>query len=213
MAITCTLADTPNLRNQVYQLRHECYLRTGAIEPRADGRFVDPYDADPNHFSFLLQDESPQPLATVRISVVRPDLGWLTSPAMKVFGDHPAFQAMATGSFVEASRLCFAEQARRDVLMRLIGNMAALADFYEVDWFMACPRVEHADMYRRLFGFEELAQPRKYFGVAFETALLGVTRARLVEYTGAVKAMRKAHEEALAHVTGVLKSFGSAMAL
>ena len=203
MSISCTLADTPDLKDQVYQLRHACYLRKGAIEPRPDGRFVDPYDEHPNHFSFLLSAESPQPLATVRISVVRPDLGWNSSPARKVFGDHPAFQLMAQGSFVEASRLCFAQQARRDVLMQLIGNMAALADFYTVDWFMACPRVEHTEIYERLFGFRKMAPPRKYFGVSFETALLGVSRTDLLNYTSGVKAMRHAHLNAFARISNL----------
>ena len=211
MSISCTLADTPDLKDQVYRLRHACYLGKGAIEARPDGRFADPYDEHPNHFSFLLRAESPQPLATVRISVVRPDLGWTTSPARKVFGDHSAFEMMAQGSFVEASRLCFAEQARRDVLLRLIGNMAALADFYEVDWFMACPRVEHTEIYERMFGFKRMAAPRKYFGVGFETALLGISRIDLLNYTSGVRAMRKAHQEAFTHISNLLRGFSSAM--
>ncbi len=54
----------------------------------------------------------PDQFATVRFSVVRPDLGWPAAPSQKVFGDHPAFRRIASGSFVEASRLCFGEQLR-----------------------------------------------------------------------------------------------------
>jgi hypothetical protein len=76
-----------------------------------------------------------------------------------------SFQAMAQESFVEASRLCFGRQARRDAFVGLVGHMAALADLYRVEWLVACPRVEHAEAYQRMFGFRPLAAPRQYFGV------------------------------------------------
>lgn len=46
-----------------------------------------------------------------------------------LFGDHPAFQDLARGSYVEASQLCFRPQERRDVLCRLMPHLAALAEF------------------------------------------------------------------------------------
>jgi hypothetical protein len=201
--LTCTLAETPQDRDHVYRLRYACYRRKGSIDARPDERFSDSYDALPNHFSFLARDGSEEPLGTVRISVVRPDLGWTTAPSQKVFGDDPAFQRIARGSFVEASRLCFGQQARRDALMRVVSYMAALAEFYEVDWLVACPRVEHSHIYERLFGFTQLAAPRQYFGVKFETSLLGVSREQLLEYTGGAKSMDVARMQAFAHLMDV----------
>jgi N-acyl amino acid synthase FeeM len=138
-----------------------------------------------------------EPLATVRIGVVKPGLGWTESPAGSVFADYPAYQELARESFVEASRLCFAPQARRDVLMRLLGNMAALSSFYQSGWLAACPRQEHASIYQRLFGFRPLAEPRKYFGVDFETQLLGIRREELREHIRFVKPMMAAWDAAL----------------
>jgi hypothetical protein len=40
--------------------------------------------------------------------------------------------------------------------------MAAPADFYDVKWLVACPRVEHAESYQRMVGFKPLADPRQY---------------------------------------------------
>lgn len=202
--IICTLADTPELKDSVYRLRHECYLRRGAIEPRPDGRFSDSYDQLPNHFSFLMRNPDDAAQATVRISVVRPDLGWNSAPVHKVFGDHPAFQSIASTSFVEASRLCFGQQARREILFELLAHMAALADFHEVDWMVACPREEHTLIYERLFGFQQLAEPRQYFGVNFRTALLAVERRQLRENTQQVKWMRNAWFHAADRVRGCI---------
>ena len=120
-----------------------CYLRQGSIAARLDERLSDSFDEKPNSFSFLLRAPGEQPIVTVRITVVRPDLGWTDSPASHVFADDPAFQRLSQHSFVEASRLFFLQPARRDMFVRLLGNMAALADFYGVSALVACPRVEH----------------------------------------------------------------------
>ncbi len=207
-SITCTLAESPQDRDLVYRLRYVCYRRKGSIDPCPDERFSDSYDELPNHFSFLARPGSEEPLGTVRISVVRPDLGWTTAPAQNVFGDDPTFQQIARGSYVEASRLCFGQHARRDALMRVVSYMAALADFYEVDWLVACPRVEHTQIYERLFGFRQLAAPRQYFGVKFKTSLLGVSREQLRSYTEGTKAMDTARLDALAHLVKLSRSRG-----
>lgn len=123
----CKLAATPAELAEVFRIRHQCYLRSGAIEARANERFSDRYDDLPNSFSFLLRERG-QSMATVRITVVQPMLGWTTAPAHAVFGGNPAFERVAREPFVEASRLCFVDQARRDVLFRLVANMAALAE-------------------------------------------------------------------------------------
>lgn len=200
MATNFTLADSAETRDHVYRLRHDCYLRRGAIDPRPEGRFSDGYDALPNHFSFLMSTPEDPAHATVRISVVRPDLGWIKAPVREVFGDHPAFRPLSGDSFVEASRLCFSRQARREVLFELLAHMAALADFHDVGWLVACPREEHTLIYERLFGFRQLAEPRPYFGVKFRTALLAIRREDLRRNAQAVKWMKNAWEHAFARV-------------
>jgi hypothetical protein len=193
----CRIAQNAEDRDLVFRLRYSCYQGKGAIAPREDRRFSDAFDETNNHFSFLLRYGNSDPLATVRISVVKPELGWTDSPGSRVFGDHPRFQEIASESFVEANRLCFLEQARRDVFVRLLGNMAALADLFEVGWLVACPRVEHAHVYQHMFGFRPLAEPRPYFGVNFETQLLGIRRCELAEYVKDRRPMRDAWSEAL----------------
>lgn len=197
----CLIADTEETRSQVYRLRYACYRRKGSIPVRDDEQFRDSFDEKPNSFSFLVHDAE-QAFATVRITVVKPDRGWNTSPVQNVYGDHPAFQAIAQESFVEASRLCFGPQARRTAFVDLVGHMAALAEFYEVEWLVACPRVEHAQVYQRMFGFKPLAEPRQYFGVSFETQLLGIRVSELRQYVHGEKRMTSAWSKALVHVAG-----------
>ncbi len=174
----CTEARSRQTRDDVYRIRYECYRRDNSIDSNPAERFSDAFDDSPNHFSYLL-GSAEEALATVRISVVRPDLNWTDSPAQHVYGDCPALQSIASESYVEASRLCFAPQARTNTFISLLGNMAALAEFYSVRWLVACPRAEQAPVYERLFGFSPLAEPRVYHGVRFKTQLLAVSLDRL----------------------------------
>jgi len=182
----------------VYRLRYACYRRKGSIEPRSDEQFSDPFDQAPNHFSFLVTSPALQPIATVRISVVRPDRGWTDAPLLHVYGRDPAVEAVSRESFVEASRLCFAHQARRDAFVNLVAHMAALAEFYDVAWLLACPRAEHAPIYQRIFGFAPLAEPRQYFGVSFQTRLLGIRRSDLSVFVRNQKVLAGAWSDAFA---------------
>ena len=198
MNTTCSIAQTPAARALVYKLRYACYHRSGAIPATPAESFSDRYDELPNHFSFLLNAQAEQAAATVRISVVAPDKGWTDCPSRCVFGDHPAFQEIAQGRFVEASRLCFGRQARRDAFYRVVAHLAALADAHGAQWVVACPREEHTGIYQRLFGFQQLAAPREYFGVNFKTSLLAISLEELRRRAEAFKSMRGAWEEALA---------------
>ncbi len=202
--LVCGIADTTEARDQVYRLRYAGYFRKGSIDAREDERFSDRFDAMPNHFSFLVRDGADKAVSTLRISVVKRELGWTESPGGAVFGDHPAFQRLAAESFVEASRLVFAPQARRDALLQLLGYMAAMADSYETEWLMACPRLEHSATYQRLFGFRPLAEPRPYHGVKFETSLLAVRRKELKERVRQTKPIRRAWSLALSRLAGSL---------
>lgn len=196
----CSLAQTPEDRELVFRLRHEAYRRDESIDPQPDGRFPDHFDACPNHFSFLLRDDSAAPKATVRLSIVRPDVAWLEAPSRTVFGGHPVLDAITAESYVEANRLCFGPSARRDSFVQLLGYMAAASDFFDTPWLIACPRVAHASAYTSLFGFRPLAEPRQYFGVRFETQLLGIRREEIRLFVRDRAPMRNAWLQALLHL-------------
>jgi hypothetical protein len=202
-SVRCVIATTKEERRAAYALRYRCYRRKGSIPEREDERFSDSFDEKPNSFTFLLSNQD-EALATVRITVVKPEHSWTDSPVRHVYGDHNALQLIASESFVEASRLCFGRQARRDSFVRLVGHMAALAEFYRVEWLVACPRVEHSHVYQRMFGFRSLAAPRQYFGVSFQTQLLGIRVSELREYVRDEMPMVSAWSDALKHFVASL---------
>jgi hypothetical protein len=171
--------------------------------------FSDDFDNLPNQFSFLVEDGEGHAMASIRISVVRPDLGWTVAPSPRVFGDDATYEGIYRSSFVEASRLCFVNTARRDVLYRVIANMVAMADLYQTEWLVACPRVEMSPMYQRSFGFRPLAAARQYFGVNFKTDLLGTRREELRRVATKVSSMGGAWQTAM---EAIRRSFPPMMA-
>ena len=105
-------------------------------------------------------------------------------------------RVLAGRVFGESSRPCFARMALRGSFYGLLGNMAALAERYGVEWLTACPRVEHSAVYQRLYRFRPMAEPRRYFGVSFETELLGIRLDEVRELAKGVRWMGSAWEAA-----------------
>jgi hypothetical protein len=199
--LQCLIARTPEDLARVYRLRYACYRHDESIPANPEEQFRDAFDSMPNTFSFLLRPPQDEPIATMRISVVQPERRWHEAPVQHVFGDHAAVDSMAREGFVEASRLCFAQPPRRDLFVKLVGYMAAMASFYDVRWLVACPRIEHADTFQRVFGFKSIAPPRQYFGVRFRTELLAISRKEIVKYVRDEKTMTTAWSSALEHLT------------
>ena len=65
-----------------------------------------------------------------------------------------------------------------------------------------------------MFGFQPLAAPRQYYGVKFETQLLGIRRQDLQNYVRGVKPMTQAWMQALASLaqSAVLPAMVSSLA-
>src|SRR6202158_3896728 len=66
------LAQTPEEKEEIYNLRYRAYLREGAVQPSADQRVTDRYDDLPNAWTFgvYLHGEL---YSSVRISVLTPE--------------------------------------------------------------------------------------------------------------------------------------------
>jgi hypothetical protein len=107
-------------------------------------------------------------------------------------GQTNAFPTASMGRPITSAFSSATGQARRDALMQLLGYMAAMADSYETEWLIACPRLEHSATYQRRFGFRPIAEPRQYHGVKFATRLLAVRRSELKERVREAKPIRLA---------------------
>lgn len=154
------LVESPVQRSCIFNLRYEYLRRDESIGPSPNKLFSDPFDLEPNHLHFLRLDQG-APHAAIRASVVKPELGFTSAPAMATFQD--AF--LAHTSFVEASMLCFAPNAGRAGFIKLFAHIAALAESADVEYLVTCPRLEQIPLYQSLFGFQPKSGPKSTPGL------------------------------------------------
>ena len=78
------LAQTPEEKEEIYNLRYRAYLREGAVQPSAEQRVTDQYDDLPNSWTFgvYLFGEL---YSSVRISVLTSE--WRQSCSAEAFGE------------------------------------------------------------------------------------------------------------------------------
>src|SRR3954471_24511753 len=78
------LAQTPEEKEKIYNLRYRAYLREGAVQPSADQRVTDQYDDLANSWTFgvYLFGEL---YSSVRISVLTSE--WRESCSAEAFGE------------------------------------------------------------------------------------------------------------------------------
>jgi hypothetical protein len=168
------LAETREDKNAIYRLRHECYLREGAIKPNKSGLFRDKYDAAPNVWIFGIHLDD-KLVSSIRIHVA--NKACPVSPGMEVFGDvlNPRIEAGET--IIDPTRLVVDHEASRIhpylayATVRL-GFMAS--EYFKADLGLATVRTEHRAFYRRLFSMEAMGEPRHYPGLKKPINLLGI---------------------------------------
>lgn len=168
------LVESPTELSSIFRLRYDYLRRDESIDSSPGKLFTDPFDLEPNQFHFLRLDQG-QPQAAIRASVVKPELGFTSSPAIATFND--AF--LAHSSFVEASLLCFAPQAGRGGFIELFAHIAALAESAGVEYLVTCPRLEQIPLYQSLFGFQPKSGPRTAPGLHHAVQLMTVSLRQL----------------------------------
>ena len=72
-------AETPDEREEIYNLRYRAYLREGAIRPSADQRVVDQYEDAPNAWTFGVYFHG-ELYSSIRVSVLTAE--WRMSPSV-----------------------------------------------------------------------------------------------------------------------------------
>src|ERR1700686_3681019 len=166
------LAETPEEKEEIYNLRYRAYLREGAIRPAADQRVIDQYDDAPNAWTFGVYFQG-ELYSSIRVSVLTSQ--WRMSPSVELFGDalHPKLDEGLV--FIDSTRFVADPEKARNfpelpyVTARL-GSMAGV--HFNADFGLAIVRAEHQAFYRRLFLQETWCEPRLYPGLVKPVGLM-----------------------------------------
>ena len=166
------LAQTPEEKEGIYNLRYRAYLREGAVKESADQRVTDQYDDLPNSWTFgiYIRDEL---FSSVRISVLTRE--WRQSCSAEAFGEilYPRLDRGET--VIDPTRfVADPEKAKRfPELPYVTLRLAYLAcEYFNADLGLAIVRAEHQAFYRRVFMHETIAEPRFFPGLLKPVGLM-----------------------------------------
>ncbi|MEA2933766.1 MAG: hypothetical protein QOD74_412 [Variibacter sp.] len=155
-------ADTADEREAIFRLRHDAYVREGAVTSNVARRFTDDYDDWDNAYTFGLYVDG-RLASSFRMHVSTPEHPDI--PAAHVFPDLLRGDIEAGRTIIDPTRFV-ADATLTRVYPELpyatvrLGYMAA--EFFRADSVLATVRAEHQAFYRRIFGHRLVCPPRAY---------------------------------------------------
>src|SRR6478736_4101430 len=166
------LAQTPEEKEEIYNLRYRAYLREGAVKESPEQRVTDQYDDLPNSWTFGVFFHG-ELYSSVRISVLTPE--WRESCSAEAFGEilHPRLDRGEV--IIDPARfVADPDKAKRfPELPYLTLRLAYMAcEYFNADLGLAIVRAEHQAFYRRVFLHETWCEPRLYPGLVKPVGLM-----------------------------------------
>jgi len=155
-------ADSIEERSAIYRLRHEAYLREGAIAPRLSGEFTDPFDDQGNAWIFGVYVDG-KLASSIRLNITLPDSTGF--PTLDAFPDMLCAGVDAGKCYVDPTRFV-ADRAASRVFPELPYVTVRLpwmaSEYFNADVLLAAVRSEHQAFYKRLLGHKAVCPPRPY---------------------------------------------------
>jgi hypothetical protein len=166
------LADTAEIKRDIYKMRHEAYLRSGSIEPRLSGLFTDPADEVSNAFLFAIYIDG-ELASSIRVHVAsRPEH---CLPAATSYPDIIEPMLRDGTCFIDATR----QVSNIDFTQRYphlpfitMRTVCVAEDYFGADYMLAACRVEHQPAFKRIFAAVPWSGPRTYPLLAKPQALM-----------------------------------------
>lgn len=149
-------------REAIFRLRHEAYLREGAITARADRRFTDAVDEQENAFIYGVYVDDAL-AGSIRLNVTLPHASAL--PTIAVFPDIVEPMVDAGCIIVDPTRFVANQSLSRRMpeLPYLTLRLAWLAmEHFEGEYILLAIRPEHRAFYRRYWSATEMCDARPY---------------------------------------------------
>jgi len=164
--------DTPEEKDQLYQMRYRAYTRGGLIPTSGSERYSDRYEDAPNAWTFGIYVDGDL-YSSIRLHVLTSEQRM--SCTTDLFGDilHPRLDRGEV--FVDPARfVADPEKAQRfPELPYLTVRLAYLAcEYFNADTGLALVRPTHQAFYRRVFLNETIAEPRLFPNALAKVALM-----------------------------------------
>lgn len=164
--------ETPEEKDQLYQMRYRAYTRGGLIPPSESHRYSDSYDDAPNARTFGVFVDG-ELCSSIRLHVLTSEQRM--SCTTDLFGDVLHSRLDRGEVFIDPARFvaspekakCFPELPY--VTVRLV---FLACEYFNADTGLALVRSAHQPFYRRVFLNETIAEPRPFPNALAKVALM-----------------------------------------
>jgi len=166
------LAQTPEEKEEIYNLRYRAYLREGAVKESPEQRVTDQYDDLPNSWTFGVCFHG-ELYSSVRISVLTSE--WRQSCSNEAFGEILNPRLDRGEIIIDPARFVADPDRVKRVpeLPYLTLRLAYMAcEYFNADLGLAIVRAEHQAFYRKVFLHETIAEPRFFPGLLKPVGLM-----------------------------------------
>ena len=167
-------AESPEDKDAIYRLRYDAYMREGAIEFDASGRFTDPFD-DVSNVWIIGMFIDGELASSIRFHVAAAEDAPL--PAQTVFPDILGPRLRRGRIIVDptrfVTRLDFSRRFHEMPYLTVRPGWMA-GEFFGADFILATIRSEHQGYYRRVFGHEAWSGARDYPTLKKPIACMGL---------------------------------------
>ena len=166
------LAQAPEEKEEIYNLRYRAYLREGAVKESPEQRVTDQYDDLPNSWTFGVFFHG-ELYSSVRISVLTPE--WRQSCSNEAFGEILNPRLDRGEVIIDPARFVADPDRVKRVpeLPYLTLRLAYMAcEYFNADLGLAIVRAEHQAFYRKVFLHETIAEPRFFPGLLKPVGLM-----------------------------------------
>src|SRR3979490_1907406 len=166
------LAQTPEDKEEIYNLRYRAYLREGAVRESPERRVTDQYDDMPNSWTFGVFFHG-ELYSSVRISVLTSE--WRQSCSNEAFGEILNPRLDRGEVIIDPARfVADPDRVKRfPELPYLTLRLAYLAcGYFSADLGLAIVRAEHQAFHCQVFRHETIAEPRFFPGLLKPVGLM-----------------------------------------
>jgi hypothetical protein len=167
-------AESQEDKDAIYRLRHDAYMREGAIEPQASGRFCDPFDETSNVWIIGMFIDG-ELASSIRLHVA--DREDAPMPAYGIFPEILGPRLRQGQVIVDptrfVTRLDFSRRFHEMPYLTVRPGWMA-GEYFRADFILATIRTEHQGYYRRVFGHEGWSPARDYPTLKKPIACMGL---------------------------------------
>jgi N-acyl-L-homoserine lactone synthetase len=167
-------AENQDDLNAIGAFRYRCYLSEGMIAPHDGACFLDEYDdlATSQVFRVRSQDSI---VGTIRLHVLTKEHP--KSATMSAFSDILMPKIDAGMTMIDGARFAVEPglgALRLSIARQTLRLYATVGKKHAVNYGVAAVADDRVEFYRRLYGFDQLSDPRRYGGLNKKLVLMGV---------------------------------------